>query len=148
MSDKHPLSVVGEKFGGKDKLVDKIVALLDSDDSKEDLKKRLLGVANKKLLKLHGVATTVKEKFGGSHDKLVAAVAAALGRGKDADFVKALDAHSDARLLDILRAAERRRGVAAPKAKASAAKPAASDKPVAKKAAASGGKTAKKSAAK
>ena len=44
---KSPLARVKEEFGGKDKLVDKIVGVLDSgDESKDELRKRLLGVAN------------------------------------------------------------------------------------------------------
>ena len=42
-----PLARVKEEFGGKDKLVDKIVGVLDSgDESKDELRKRLLGVSN------------------------------------------------------------------------------------------------------
>ena len=73
---KSPLSRVKDEFGGKDKLVDKIVGILDSgDESKDDLRKRLLGVANGKLIRLHSVAT--RTKAAGGHDKLAAATAAA-----------------------------------------------------------------------
>ena len=47
---QSPLARVKEEFGGKDKLVDKIVGVLDSgDESKDELRKRLLGVSNTKL---------------------------------------------------------------------------------------------------
>ena len=118
MPQKSPLSTVNENFGAKDKLVDKLVAMLDRDEEpKADLKKRLLAASNKKLLNLHRVATTVKEKFG-SRDKLVAQAAALLGRTKDKTYVTRLEGMSDARLFDLVTAAERRAKVKKPAAKA------------------------------
>jgi len=109
-----PLARVKEEFGGKDKLVDKIVGVLDSgDESKDELRKRLLGVSNTKLIRLFSVAT--KTKQAGGHDKLVASTAEKLNRGKDKDFVAKLDSYSDGRLLDVLGAAERRTAAATPK---------------------------------
>lgn len=107
MSQKSPLSIVTEKFGGKDKLVDQIVGLLgsDTDEPKEDLRKRLLTAANRKLIRLHGVASTVKDKYG-SRAKLVEAAAA--GRTKDKDFVAKLETYSTAKLVDLAQTAERR----------------------------------------
>jgi hypothetical protein len=103
----NPLARVKQEFGGKDKLVDKIVGLVDAgDESKDDLRKRLLGAANKKLIRLHAVATAVKQE--GGHDKLVAATAASLGRAKDKDYVEKLSGFPDARLLDIKQSADRR----------------------------------------
>ena len=108
MSQKSPLAIVNENFGAKDKLVDKLVGLLDrGDESKDDLRKRLSTAANTKLLHLHKVATEVKEKWG-SHDALVQDVAKALGRTKDKPFVERLAAYSDARLVDLAKATERR----------------------------------------
>jgi len=112
---KSPLTRVKDEFGGKDKLVDKLVGVLDAGDgSKDDLRKTLLGVANRKLIRLHSVATRSKEI--GGHDKLVTTTAERLNRGKDKDYVTKLDGLSDAKLLDMLSIAERR-------AKAAAAKP-------------------------
>ncbi|HEX4404215.1 MAG TPA: hypothetical protein VH560_05270 [Polyangia bacterium] len=141
MSSNSPLARVKEEFGGKDKLVDKLVGLVDAgDESKDDLRKRLLGAANSKLLRLHVVATKVKEQ--GGHDKLAAAAATGKGHGKDKDYVTKLESFSNGRLVDMLAASDRRAkrqsaaGVkaaapkaAAPKAKAPAAKRA---KPAAK----------------
>ncbi len=108
MSQKSPLAIVNETFGAKDKLVDKLVGLLDrGDESKDDLRKRLSSAANVKLLHLHEVATTVKERYG-SHDGLVEQVAKSLGRSKDKPFVERLAAYSDARLVDLARASDRR----------------------------------------
>jgi hypothetical protein len=109
---KSPLERVKEEFGGKDKLVDKIVGVLDSgDESKDELRKRLLGVANGKLIRLHGVATRTKQ--AGGHDKLAAEAADKLGRPKDKDYLAKLESFSNGRLIDILGAAERRKGRAA-----------------------------------
>ena len=138
---KSPLSRVKDEFGGKDKLVDKIVGILDAGDlSKDDLRKKLLGVANGKLIRLHSVAT--RTKAAGGHDKLAAATAEQQKRGKDKDYVNKLGEYSNGRLLDMLSSAERAQaGTAAAaaskpaKSAARAARAAAPPKPVAKKAA-------------
>ncbi len=147
---KSPLTRVKDEFGGKDKLVDKIVGVLDAgDESKDDLRKRLLGVANSKLIRLHTVAT--RTKSAGGHEKLVASTADRLNRGKDKDYVTKLDGYSDARLLDILSVAERKakadagaaaKPAAAPKAKAEKPAKAKAEKPA--KAAAKPAKAASK----
>jgi hypothetical protein len=107
MSKQSPLAQVNETFGGKDKLVDKLVGILESDESKETLRNRLLGVANTKLLHLYEVASMVKEKYG-SRDKLLSAAAAALGRTKDKDYLAKLESFSTAKLLDVTLTAQRR----------------------------------------
>ncbi len=113
MPVKSPLAVVKEKFGGKDKLVDQLVGMLEAPTSngegepKDELRKRLLGAANKKLLHLHAVASTVKDKYG-SRDKLVQAAVTALGRTKDKDYATKLGTLSTPRLLDLTKVAERR----------------------------------------
>jgi hypothetical protein len=126
MSSQSPLARVKEEFGGKDKLVDKLVGLVDAgEESKDELRKRLLGAANSKLLRLHVIATKVKEQ--GGHDKLAAAAAAGRGQGKDKDYVSKLESFSNGRLVDMLEAAERRsKRMSAPRpsARRSAAAPA------------------------
>jgi hypothetical protein len=107
MSKKSPLAQVNEKFGGKDKLVEKLVGILESDEPKDQLRTKLLGVANGKLLHLHEVASMIREKYG-SRDKLVTAAAAALGRGKDKDYLAKLESFSTAKLLDVTLMAERK----------------------------------------
>jgi hypothetical protein len=120
MSQTSPLARVKEQFGGKDKLVDKIVGLLDSgDEPKEELRKRLLGAANGKLIRLHEVASSLKQH--GGHDKLVEAAAAGLGRSKDKDYVEKLSTFSSGRLLDMLRVSTARGAATAAKAKAAGA---------------------------
>ena len=104
---QSPLARVKEEFGGKDKLVDKIVGVLDSgDESKDELRKRLLGVSNTKLVRLFSVATRTKQ--AGGHDKLVATTAEKLKRAKDKDYVAKLEEFSNGRLLDMLQSAEGR----------------------------------------
>lgn len=120
MATTSPLARVKEEFGGKDKLVDKIVGLLDSgDESKDDLRKRLLSAANRKLLRLHGVATQVKS--AGGKDNLASAAAQELGKGKDKDYLAKLSTFSPGKLVDILASAKKRKGRAAPKAPAAIA---------------------------
>ena len=144
---KSPLARVKDEFGGKDKLVDKIVGVLDSgDESKEDLRKRLLGVANGKLIRLHSVAT--RTKAAGGHDKLAAATADKLKHGKDKDYVAKLGEYSNARLLDMLSAGERAEAAAARPAKAKVEKKAATPAAKAKVKPAAPAKKASKKASK
>jgi hypothetical protein len=114
MPRKSPLAQVNETFGGKDKLVDKLVTLVESDESKEETRKRLLSAANSKLLHLHELASMVKENYG-SREKLVTAAAAALGRSKDKHYLAKLETFSTAKLLDVTLSAERRAKRAAEK---------------------------------
>src|SRR6266700_1319125 len=134
MSQNSPLARVKEEFGGKDKLVDQIVGLLGStgDEPKDELRKRLLGAANRKLIRLHDVATGLKQH--GGHDKLADVAAAGFGRAKDKDYVQKLTTYSAGRLLDMVRVAERRAKGGVAKAAAKAAAPARAAKAAAAKA--------------
>lgn len=107
MPKKGPLAQVKDKFGGKDKLVEKLVGLIETDETKDALRERLLSVSNTKLLRLHEAASLVKEKYQ-SHGKMADAAAAALGRSKDKDYVAKLGTLSTKKLLDVTLAAERR----------------------------------------
>jgi len=119
MATLSPLARVKADFGGKDKLVDKIVGLLGSgDEPKEDMRRRLLGAANKKLIRLHTVATELKT--AGGKDAAAAAAATEMGRGKDKDYVTKLGTYSSARVLDMLNVAKRRKSRAAAKPAAKA----------------------------
>ncbi len=108
---KSPLGRTKEEHGSKEKLVDKLVTLLGQitkgDESKEDLKGRLLAASNKQLLRLEQVGHTIKEKFG-SLEKLAEQTATAVGRAKDAPYVAKLKAMTPAKLLDLFRSAEKR----------------------------------------
>lgn len=77
------------------------------DEDSGEVKERLATVSNKKLLRLADVSKRVKDQYG-SRDKLVDALGKSLGKAKDADYVASLRALSTARLLDMMRTAERR----------------------------------------
>ncbi len=108
---KTPLARQKEEHGSKEKLVDRLVSMLGQiskqEGDKDDLKAKLLAASNKKLLRLFEVAGEIKDKFG-SVEKLAEKTAAALGRAKDAPYVGALKAMTPGKLLDLLRAAEKR----------------------------------------
>jgi hypothetical protein len=108
---KSPLARTKDEHESKEKLVDRLLGLLGSisktDDDKESLKAKLLAASNKKLLRLHEVSNEIKSKYG-SIDKLAEAVGTTLGRAKDAPFVDKLKSYSPARLLDLLKSAEKR----------------------------------------
>src|SRR5262245_3601011 len=103
-SKKPPLAQQKDDFGSKEKLVDRVLTLIGqiskTDEDKDDLKARLLGASNKKLIRLFEVGSEIKEKFG-SVDKLAEAAAQAMGRAKDAPYVNKLKGLSPAKLLDI-----------------------------------------------
>jgi hypothetical protein len=101
---KTPLMVVNDEHGGKTKLVDKIMGLIerDEDEDKDSLKARLMKASNKKLLRLASVSQTIREKYG-STEKLVEFVAGKLNRAKDSDFVTRLAVNTPARILDLAR---------------------------------------------
>lgn len=148
---KTPLSLVKDKFGDKAKLVAE-VEKFTSDDlwvGRTNQNKGLAHVSNAKLLRLHGVFSAVKEKFG-TRAKLIDAVVELEKRTKDAGYRARLEAYPVPRLWDMYRSAAKRNGTPAPKAaadkKAPAKKAAAKKAPAAKKTAAAG--AAKKSAAK
>lgn len=101
MAKKSPLQLVKELHGNKEKLVHKLVELVEkSEETKEQLVTRLQAAPNSKLLRLHDVLTTIKQTFG-SQDKLVSAVAAGLNKAKDADYVKKLQSYTPSKLLDL-----------------------------------------------
>ncbi len=150
---KTPLQQVNEDHGGKSKLVDSILGLVElGEEAKDEAKARLLKASNKKLLRLQATSASIKERYG-SVEKLVHSVAEKLGRVKDADFVARLKGFTPGKLLDLARslAGEARKPLKALAAKVAPAKAEKSEKPAAKKAAArkpaaKGAKPAKKAA--
>jgi hypothetical protein len=106
---KSPLARVKDEHESKEKLVDRlmsVVSAITKTEGGEDLKAKLLAASNKKLLRLHEVSSEIKSKYG-SVDKLAEAVGGALGRAKDAPFVDKLKTYTPARLLDLLKSAEK-----------------------------------------
>ena len=119
-ANKTPLETVKEHHGGKDKLVDKILGVLDGGgDDKGALKERLLAASNQKLLRLAKISETMKAKYG-SRDQLVHTVAGALGRAKDNDYVRRLGEYTPGRLLDMAQSLAKRAGGKLADAKAEA----------------------------
>ena len=109
---KSPFARITGEHESKEKLVDKLVGMLgqisvDKSESGEDLKGRLLGASNKKLLHLLEVGGEIKSKFG-SVEKAAEALAQSLGRAKDADYVTKLKTFAPGKLLDLYRTAEKR----------------------------------------
>lgn len=101
-----PLATVRRLHGSKEKLVDSLIPALvdDGDESKAELKERLMSVSNQKLLRLATAMQTVSEKYG-SKAGLVDAISSARGKAKDQDFKDKLESYSVPRLLDMARAA-------------------------------------------
>jgi hypothetical protein len=144
---------VKQQFGDKAKLVAALGPLTSGDlwIDRVNETKGLERVSNAKLLRLFGVLTAVKEKFG-TRAKLVDAIAEIEKRSKDEGFKKRLAAYPVPRLFDTYRSAAKRAGIKvdvkpvvikaapsadAPKAAPKAAKEAkASAKPAGKKPAA------------
>lgn len=101
-----PLTKVKRLHGSKDSLIDALAADLarESGEGKDEIKERLAGAPNSKLLRLHTAMASVREKYG-SKDKLIQAISQARGHGKDQDYVSKLQNYSITRLLDMARSA-------------------------------------------
>jgi len=109
---KSPLQKVTQTHGGKDKLVEKVLPLIEKvvgrgDESKDALKKRLQSAANSKLLRLERSLSEIEKQFG-TRAKLADAYMKLVGRTKDADYQKAIGRLAPGQLLDRYRATERR----------------------------------------
>ncbi len=108
---KSPLARQKDEHESKEKLVDRVIGVLGSiaksDEDHDALKARLLAASNKKLLRLFDVGSQIKSKYG-SVEKLAEALGGALGRAKDAPFIAKLKSHAPAKLLDLMRTAEKR----------------------------------------
>lgn len=108
MSNKTPLQMVNELHAGKEKLVDKLMGLLDrGEESKDEFRTRLLAASNSKLLRLHSVMTEVKEKFG-NKEKLVKATMELMNRSKDGDYRDKLLSYTPNRLMDLYRSLQKK----------------------------------------
>jgi hypothetical protein len=108
---KSPLARTKDEHESKEKLVDRVMSVLGSitktDEDKDTFKAKLLAASNKKLLRLFEVGSEIKSKYG-SIDKLADALGTALGRGKDTPFIDKLKTYAPARLLDLIKTAEKR----------------------------------------
>ena len=106
-----PFKTMKDKHGEKESLVDRLLGVVDLGGlDKDAMKTKLLAASNKKLLRLLDVANEIKQKYG-STEQLAEAAAKALGKAKDQTYVARLTAmakSTPARVLDLLRAAEKR----------------------------------------
>ncbi len=103
MPHKTPLQQVKDQFGGKEKLVDKLLGLIDrGEESKDEFRSRLLTASNTKLMRLFSTTSEIKDKFGGT-DKLVDSILGLMNRVKDTDYRDKMLSFTPNRLLDLHR---------------------------------------------
>jgi hypothetical protein len=110
---KSPAAIVKQQFGDKAKLVAALDPLTNEDlwIGRVNEKKGLSRVSNAKLLRLFGILSAVKEKFG-TRFKLVDAICEIEKRTKDEGYKKRLSTYPVPRLYDTYRSAARRAGIA------------------------------------
>lgn len=139
---KSPLSQVQQRFQSKEKLVEEVQKLATDDlwVNRVNEAKGLGRVSNAKLLRLHGLLTDAKTRFG-SRAKLIDSILELTKRVRDAGYRARLEKHPLPRLLDLHGSLSRKQALA--EAKKNAPARAAAKKAAVKKAAA-----AKKAAAK
>ena len=108
MNKLSPLQIVKEKFGSKEKLVDKVTELIaKGKEEKEELKERLLQSTNKKLLRLYEIGSKVKKEFG-SKEKLVDKILLLQSRTKDIPYRDSLASMPLPKLFDIFKGSSKR----------------------------------------
>jgi hypothetical protein len=141
MSSKTPLSRMKETFGDKAKLVEAVEKLTGEDlwVARTNKAKGLGHVSNAKLLRLHGIFTEVKGKFG-TREKLIDAILELEKRVKDAGYRQRLLEWPVPRLYDWYKSTAKRSAPSKPAAAAAVKKPA----PAKKAAAPAAAKPAKK----
>ncbi len=94
------MQIVREQFGSREKLVSAIMPLLETKD--DDVRSKLMGTSNKKLIRIHETAVQMNDKFG-SRKNLVEKITE-LRYGKntpDDGFLKRVNEASAKRLLDM-----------------------------------------------
>jgi hypothetical protein len=103
MAKKSPFEQVNEQHGGKEKLVDKLLGMIERGEAaKDEFRTRLLRASNTQLLRLFKVSSEVKAQFG-DKDKLVDALLGLMKKVKDKDYRDKLLSYTPARLLDMYR---------------------------------------------
>ncbi|MEC8024951.1 MAG: hypothetical protein VX223_13530 [Myxococcota bacterium] len=99
-----PLQQVHEKFGSREKLVEKIIPLLETGDT-DDAKSALMGTTNKKLLRIYETAIQVKE-HGGRKNLIEKLTTLRYPKGNPDDgFLKSAEEATQKRLLEMYRQA-------------------------------------------
>ncbi|MEQ9501102.1 MAG: hypothetical protein RIT81_29815 [Deltaproteobacteria bacterium] len=101
-----PLQTVKKNFESREKLAAELAGMVDQqngDSSTDETKARLMGLSNKKLLRLYKVEQKVRERFGDKAkliDHIIDARKAA-GHTADDTYRGKLETYSKARLLDM-----------------------------------------------
>jgi hypothetical protein len=101
-----PLQVIKKNFENRAKLVDQLADMVDKqhgDTSRDEVRSRLMGLSNKKLLRLYRVEQKVREQFGDRAKLVEHLVSARKTAGFTADdtFKTKLETFTKARLLDL-----------------------------------------------
>ena len=108
MAIETPVQTMKKLHGTKDKLISSIVGTVKHEgESDADAIARLKSVSNQKLLRMSEVAKQITDR--GGREKVVAAIGDAMGRAKDSDYLAKLGTFSNGKLMDMLRAAEKRK---------------------------------------
>lgn len=103
MAKRSPKQIVEQELGGRKKLIDDLLPLLEVPDQ-DAARKRLQGTSNLKLMKLHQAATEVRRRFQ-SKKALVEQIAQnkfAPGR-PDPAYAQKISGYTVKRLLDLYR---------------------------------------------
>ncbi len=99
---KSPLQMAREQYGSKEKLAEKVLAILDrsEDEEQEAFEHRVNTMSNRKLLRLLAASETLAATHG-SREKLVDKIVAARFSGGNADYRAKIENYSVPRLLDL-----------------------------------------------
>ena len=96
-----PKQLVESRFGTRQDLVNQIVSIVGGGDT---VRSRLNGTTNKKLLRIHEVATSVKETFGGKSGLIDAMAKLQFSSGNpNPGWRTKMEAFTIKRLLDMHR---------------------------------------------
>lgn len=105
---RTPLETVKEQFGSREELAKQLAAMVDKmhgDESTQQVKSRLMGLSNPRLLRLYRVEQTVREQYGDKSKLIDAIIEKRSGQGHAADetYRAKLESFTKARLLDLTR---------------------------------------------
>lgn len=99
---KSPKQIVEKDLGGRDKLIDEIIPLLETKDPA--IKARLRGVSNAKLMKLRQAGLEVRKQFQSKANLVKQIAEKQFAPGKpDPAFAEKISEYSVKRLLDMYR---------------------------------------------
>lgn len=99
---RHPKGRVTAAHGSKADLAKSLASVLvRGGQDAAAVESQLKTASNSQLLRLQKAVQTLKDKFGGSRDKLIAAIGTAKNKSKDKDFLAKLETYSLPQLLDL-----------------------------------------------